>query len=211
MTDVVPLLNEVERHARQGRWAVGMVAYEAAATFDQAFQTLPPLEDIPLAAFAVFDAPSEAEEETPNAGFECSHWDSDIPFSGFRKKVECIRENIAEGAYYQVNLTTRLRANFKGNPCAFFSSLCEAQPGAYALFLDFGDWQIASVSPELFFAWSPATAEITARPMKGTASLSQSAARLRASAKDCAENLDDRGSPTQRHRPRCAPRQCSSA
>ena len=166
-----------------------MVAYEAASAFDQAFQTLPPLEGIPLAAFAIFDAPSEAEEETLNAGFDCSHWHSDISPYVFRKKVECIRENIAGGAYYQVNLTTRLRANFKGSPCAFFSSLCEAQPGAYALFLDFGDWQIASVSPELFFAWSPAAGEIVARPMKGTAPLSRSAADLRASAKDRAENL----------------------
>ena len=189
LADVIPLLGQVERHARQGRWAVGMVAYEAAAAFDQAFQTLPPLEDIPLAAFAIFDAPSEAEEETLNAGFDCSHWHSDTPSSGFRKKVQCIRKGIAGGAYYQVNLTTRLRANFKGDPRAFFESLCEAQPGAYALFLDFRDWQIASVSPELFFAWSPATAEIVARPMKGTAPLSQSAADLRASAKDRAENL----------------------
>ena len=166
-----------------------MVAYEAAAAFDRTFQTLPPLESIPLAAFAIFDAPSEAEEETPNAGFDCSHWHSDTAADGFREKVECIREGIAAGAYYQVNLTTRLRANFKGNPCALFSSLCEAQPGAYAVFLDFGDWQIASVSPELFFAWSPATAEIVARPMKGTAPLSQSAADLHASVKDRAENL----------------------
>jgi para-aminobenzoate synthetase/4-amino-4-deoxychorismate lyase len=166
-----------------------MVAYEAAAAFDQAFQTLPPLEGIPLAAFAIFDAPSEAEEETLNAGFYCSLWHSDMPSSSFREKVERVREGIAAGTYYQVNLTTRLRANFKGNPRAFYSSLCEAQPGAFALFLDFGDWQIASVSPELFFAWNPATAEIIARPMKGTASLSRSAADLRDSAKDRAENL----------------------
>jgi para-aminobenzoate synthetase/4-amino-4-deoxychorismate lyase len=189
LADVIPLLERVERHAREGRWAIGMVAYEAAAAFDQAFQTHSPPEGIPLAAFAIFDAPSKPEEETAKAGFDCSHWASDIPSGGFREKVERIREGIAAGAYYQVNLTTRLRAEFTGEPRAFFESLCEAQPGAYALFLDFGDWQIASVSPELFFAWSPAKAEIIARPMKGTAPLSRSAADLRASVKDCAENL----------------------
>ena len=165
-----------------------MVAYEAAPAFDQALQTLP-LEGFPLAAFAVFDAPSKSDGETVEAGFECSHWRSDIAPTGFREKVECVREGIATGAYYQVNLTTRLRAEFRGEPRAFFNSLCEAQPGAYAFFLDFGDWQITSVSPELFFAWSPDTGEIVTRPMKGTAPLSQSAADLRASAKDCAENL----------------------
>jgi para-aminobenzoate synthetase/4-amino-4-deoxychorismate lyase len=187
--DVVSLLKKVERHAREGRWAVGMVAYEAAAAFDAAFQTLPPLEGIPLAAFAIFDAPSEPDEDTAKAVFRCSHWRSDMAPAVFREKVERIREGIAAGAYYQVNLTTRLRAKFDGEPRAFFDSLCEAQPGAYALFLDFGEWRIASVSPELFFAWNPATAEIVARPMKGTAPPSQSAADLLASAKDRAENL----------------------
>ncbi len=187
--DVISLLEKVERHAREGRWAAGMVAYEAASVFDDAFQTLPPLEGIPLAAFAIFDGPSEPDEDTAKAVFRCSHWQSDIAPAVFRKKVEDIREGIAAGAYYQVNLTTRLRAKFEGEPRAFFDSLCEAQPGAYALFLDFGEWQIASVSPELFFAWNPATAEIVARPMKGTAPPSQSAADLRASTKDRAENL----------------------
>ena len=166
-----------------------MVAYEAAPAFDDAFQTLPPSEGIPLAAFAIFDAPSEPDEDTAKAVFRCSHWQSDMAPAVFREKVEDIREGIAAGAYYQVNLTTRLRAKFEGEPRALFDLLCEAQPGAYALFLDFGEWQIASVSPELFFAWNPATAEIVARPMKGTAPPSQSAAGLRASTKDRAENL----------------------
>jgi para-aminobenzoate synthetase/4-amino-4-deoxychorismate lyase len=166
-----------------------MVAYEAASVFDDAFQTLPPLQGIPLAAFAIFDAPSEPDEETAKAVFHCSRWRSDMAPAVFSEKVEGIREGIAAGAYYQVNLTTRLRAKFEGEPRAFFDSLCEAQPGAYALFLDFGEWRIASVSPELFFAWNPATAEIVTRPMKGTAPLCKSAAGLRASAKDRAENL----------------------
>ncbi len=188
MDEVVPILREVERHARQGCWAVGMVAYEAAPAFDPAFETQAPMHGIPLAAFAIFDAPSARELE-PQEPFACPHWSSDISKEDFMERVERIREGIAAGAYYQVNLTTRLRTRFEGDPQAFFHALCEAQPGSYALFLDFGDWQIASVSPELFFAWSPATGEIVTRPMKGTAPLSQAAEDLRASAKDCAENL----------------------
>lgn len=189
MGEVIPLLREVERHARQGRWAVGMVAYEAAPAFDPAFQTQAPLTGIPLAAFAIFDAPSPSEDEKEVRPFSCSHWQSDIPRDGFMERVERIRAGIADGAYYQVNLSARLRARFDGDPFAFFTSLCEAQPGAYACFLDFGDWAIASVSPELFFSWTPVTGEIVTRPMKGTAPLSASAADLRASSKDRAENL----------------------
>ena len=187
-SEVAPLLEAAGRHAREGRWALGMVAYEAAGAFDSAFQTLPPLAGLPLAAFAIFDAPMQAQEARESS-FACSHWQSDIPPASFMEKVERIRDGIAAGAYYQVNLTARLRARFEGSPRAFFDALCEAQPGAYAFFLDFGDWQIASVSPELFFTWNPATREIVAKPMKGTAPPGQSAASLRASAKDCAENL----------------------
>ena len=118
--EVLPILREVERHAREGRWAVGIVAYEAAPAFDGAFKTLPPLEGIPLAAFAIFDAPSEPDEDTAKAVFRCSHWQSDMAPAIFREKVERIREGIAAGAYYQVNLTTRLRAKFEGEPRALF-------------------------------------------------------------------------------------------
>ncbi len=62
--DVISLLEKVERHAREGRWAVGMVAYEAASVFDDAFQTLPPSEGIPLVAFAIFDGPSPSLTKT---------------------------------------------------------------------------------------------------------------------------------------------------
>ncbi len=187
--DVVPLLREIEGHAREGRWAAGMVAYEAAPAFDPACKTQAPLNGIPLAAFAIFDAPAVAEAEYGEKPFACSHWRNDTSRADFFEKVEQVRTGITAGDYYQVNLSTRLRASFDGDARAFFEALCDAQPDAYALYFDFGDWQITSVSPELFFDWTPATGEIVARPMKGTAPLSTSAADLRASAKDRAENL----------------------
>jgi para-aminobenzoate synthetase / 4-amino-4-deoxychorismate lyase len=188
LDEVAPLLREAERCARLGRWAIGMVAYEAAPAFDPAFRTREPPPHLPLAAFAIFDAPA-ARDENATESFACSQWRSDLPRAGFMERVERIRAGIAAGDFYQVNFTDRLRARFEGDARAFFDALRAAQPGAYALFLDFGDWQIASVSPELFFSWSPASGELIARPMKGTAPLSQSAADLAASEKDRAENL----------------------
>jgi para-aminobenzoate synthetase / 4-amino-4-deoxychorismate lyase len=189
LDEVAPVLLEAERQARQGRWAVGMVAYEAAPAFDPAFRTQAPLPGFPLAAFAIFDAPFAVEDGRSSGAFACSHWWSELSRSAFEERVEKIRAGIAAGDFYQVNFTQRLRADFEGDARAFFDALRAAQPDAYALSLDFGDWQIASVSPELFFSWRPATGELIARPMKGTAPLSQSAAGLAASAKDRAENL----------------------
>ena len=48
-----------------------------------------------------------------------------------------------------------------------FTALQRAQPGGYAAFLDTGDFQLLSVSPELFFDWQGG--RILTRPMKGTA------------------------------------------
>ena len=35
-TEIIPLLQQVEKLAQAGYWAIGMLAYEAAAAFDRA-------------------------------------------------------------------------------------------------------------------------------------------------------------------------------
>ena len=168
---------------------MGMVAYEAAPAFDPAFEVFAPQGDFPLAAFAFFDVPPAPFPTSAEGTFTCALWRDDISRAAFLEKIDSIRAAIARGEYYQTNLTTRLRAEFGGDPEGFFHALCAAQPDSYAFFLDFGPWQIASVSPEMFFAWNPETGELTTRPMKGTASLGRSAEDLQASPKDRAENL----------------------
>jgi para-aminobenzoate synthetase / 4-amino-4-deoxychorismate lyase len=56
-----PALREVEDLARAGGWAVGCLAYEAAPAFDRALTTRPPVPDMPLLWFGIFDAPQVAE------------------------------------------------------------------------------------------------------------------------------------------------------
>ncbi|MEO5659187.1 MAG: bifunctional anthranilate synthase component I family protein/class IV aminotransferase, partial [Polaromonas sp.] len=77
---------------------------------------------------------------------------------------------------------------------ALFCALQRAQPGGYAAFLDTGDEQILSVSPELFFDWHGG--QILTRPMKGTAPRGATpevdaaqAEALRNSPKERAENV----------------------
>ncbi|WKW49661.1 chorismate-binding protein [Rhodomicrobium lacus] len=188
----MPVLRAAENHAQQGRWALGFVAYEAAAAFDRALTTFAPDPRFPLAAFAVFDAPKPWQEAA--AIFACSGWGADMTRAAYSEKIAAIRDGIADGAHYQVNLTMRLASRFDGDPRGLFDALRRAQPHAYALYLDFGDcsalrWQIASVSPELFFAWEPRTRAILTRPMKGTAHADAPPDALLASPKERAENL----------------------
>ncbi|MGE5467974.1 MAG: chorismate-binding protein, partial [Ignavibacteria bacterium] len=193
LDEVSGVIAAAETLARGGRWVVGFVAYEAAPAFDAAFRTLEPDPRLPLAHFAAYEAPID-EAQTPGR-FACGPWRMATPPAEAAARIESVRRGIAAGDWYQVNLTTRLRAGFQGDPAALFEALRAAQPDGYGTYLDAGDWQIASVSPELFFEWRP-DGTLTTRPMKGTAARvadpqadAAAALSLAASEKDRAENL----------------------
>jgi len=190
------VLDAVQAAAEQGRWCVGYVRYEAAPAFDTALAVHP--ADGPLAWFAVHDAPLPWPEDdsAQAAGVE---WLDTCPRPAFGAAVAHIQQAIAAGELYQVNLTAPLLGEWldapeEGAAQALFAALQRAQPGGYAAFIDTGDAQVLSVSPELFFDWQGG--QILARPMKGTAARGATpqddaaqAAALRASPKERAENV----------------------
>ena len=100
--------------------------------------------------------------------------------------VEGAIELIRAGEVYQVNVCTRLRVPFAGSPAALFADLAEALAPARGAHLD----GVVSLSPELFVRVRGGEAAMS--PIKGT--LPRDGAdgndgRLRASAKDAAENV----------------------
>ena len=112
----------------------------------------------------------------------------------YAEKLQGIREAIADGEVYQVNLTFPMDLTIFGDPARVFMNLARAQPTAYAAYIDMPEYQALSLSPELFF--SVQGDRITVRPMKGTAPrLADPVAdrvqadSLRASEKNRAENL----------------------
>jgi para-aminobenzoate synthetase component 1 len=96
-------------------------------------------------------------------------------------------ELIEGGECYQVNLTRRLSWDRPADPLALFHTVRARNPAPHgALLVLPRDEPIAvvSASPERFLAWQGRSIET--RPIKGTA---RDSARLRASAKDRAENV----------------------
>jgi para-aminobenzoate synthetase/4-amino-4-deoxychorismate lyase len=185
------LLRRVEAAARAGRWALGFVAYEAASAFDSALATR--AAELPLACFAVFGGLAPAPRK--RSDWLCGVWRDMLPRSAFDGAIAAIRRGIANGDYYQVNYTTRVRAPFFGDSLALFDALRAQQANGYCAYLDLGRWRICSASPELFFHWRRDSV-VTSKPMKGTAprfaDAGQDAAareHLRQSTKDRAENL----------------------
>jgi para-aminobenzoate synthetase/4-amino-4-deoxychorismate lyase len=187
------LLEAVQAQARQGRWCVGYLRYEAAAAFDPALAVHE--ADGPLAWFGVYDAPLDwPGPETQTAATVVAQWQDSLSRTAFDQGMVDIHRAIADGELYQLNYTAQLHGELQGAPRDLFMALRRAQPGGYAAFIDTGDELVLSVSPELFFDWDGE--RILVRPMKGTAPRGATAeddaaqaAQLRTSTKERAENV----------------------
>ena len=198
--EVAGVLHAVEAQARQGRWCVGGLRYEAAPAFDAALVVHPPQPGLPLAWFAVHDAPGPWADADPSAPPARVAWDGGPVRADFDVALARIQRGIAEGRHYQVNYTGALAGRLEeGGARALFAALQRAQPGGYAAFVDMGAAQLLSVSPELFFDWrgrADGSGAILTRPMKGTAARGATPAQdeererqLRDSPKERAENV----------------------
>jgi para-aminobenzoate synthetase component I len=84
----------------------------------------------------------------------------------FISKVERAQKYIRAGDIYQVNLSQRLTAQKDLSGWEFFEKLSAVSPAPFSAFLDCGEFQIASSSPEQFLRMSGS--QIISRPIKGT-------------------------------------------
>jgi len=117
---------------------------------------------------------------------------SNLSRSEFVARVERAQEYIRSGDIYQVNLSQRLVAAKSGSGWDLFQRLSAVSPAPFSAYLDCGEFQIVSSSPELFLRLNGA--QIQTRPIKGTRPRSSDVTRdaqftyeLQTSAKEMAE------------------------
>ncbi|HEY9249713.1 MAG TPA: aminodeoxychorismate synthase component I, partial [Rariglobus sp.] len=110
------------------------------------------------------------------------------------RAIARIKDYIAAGDVYQVNLTQRFETPLPCPPYALYRRLRQRSPAPFAAYLSFGSVQIVSSSPERFLTLRDGRVET--RPIKGTrprsadpAADTRLAAELLASEKDRAELL----------------------
>jgi para-aminobenzoate synthetase component 1 len=84
----------------------------------------------------------------------------------YLQSVHGIRDYIARGHVYQVNMSQRFEAAFEGDPFALFAALFEANPAPFFAYLQAVDHQIVSTSPERFIELRGT--RVQTRPIKGT-------------------------------------------
>jgi len=84
----------------------------------------------------------------------------------FVAAVEAAQRYIRSGDIYQVNVTQRLSVEWGGGGLNLFGRLADVSPAPFSAFVDCGEFQLASSSPELFLRLSGL--HIQTRPIKGT-------------------------------------------
>jgi para-aminobenzoate synthetase component 1 len=94
------------------------------------------------------------------------HLRSTFTHRGYLSAVARVREYILAGDIFQANLSQRFQAPLKETPVALYRRLRRSNPSAFGAYLDLGDIQVLSASPERFLKVSGRTVET--RPIKGT-------------------------------------------
>jgi para-aminobenzoate synthetase component 1 len=124
----------------------------------------PPPESCRLPAAAVRIRP-ETEPTPTGGGFEVADWDRTWSRDDYARAVESVREAIAAGDVYQVNLVQHLSAPFTGDPAGLAERLTRLRPLCGRPLIGDG-WAIVSASPELFLARRGR--RVWTMPIKGT-------------------------------------------
>lgn len=105
----------------------------------------------------------------PEQGNYCGDVDgfkSNFEKNGYMDSIERIKEYIAAGHVYQVNMSQRFKMGFNGDAFRLFQTLYTVNPAPFFSFIQAGDHQIVSTSPERFLLRTGNRVET--RPIKGT-------------------------------------------
>ena len=165
--EVEATIVEAERYARSGSWVAGFVSYEAAPGLDPGLEVTgePDRRGAhPLAWFGIFGSRRDAAELPPGRSSKVG-WTPGSTQVSHREAVGAIKDRLAAGDVYQVNLTTRFDADVQ-DPLELYASMTRVQEGAYSGYISTGTQSVLCASPELFF--ETRGRRITTGPMKGT-------------------------------------------
>lgn len=145
------------------------------------------------------DRAMHMDQPEPAAGFKLLQpFAPTLTRQQYRESIGTIKDYIASGDCYQTNFTQHLSARHEGDLWQAYLALRDASPAPYAVFWQWADKAVLSLSPERFIKADIDNAQITVetKPIKGTvlrgSTVEQdqkNAIELLNSTKDRAENL----------------------
>ncbi|MEM7172060.1 MAG: aminodeoxychorismate synthase component I [Pseudomonadota bacterium] len=174
--DLDDTLAGIDQALDQGFFVAGYFAYELGYLLEPKLRSLlPEDQQSPLIWVGVFEAPEylsaagvESWIQAQGTGqYEIEDFTWSWSREAYGNAFQRVKDYIAAGDVYQINLTFKTEFQASGDPLRLYHELREKQKVHYGAYINTGDRQILSLSPELFLACEKG--QIQARPMKGTA------------------------------------------
>ncbi len=173
--EAIAALARLETARAQGLWTAGYLAYELGFIFEERLaHRLPARSDVPLLWMGLYDAPQRLNPTEVDAFLASIAGPAgrainiaprlDLP--AYASAFDTVKNFIAVGDTYQVNLTFKADFTLDGDAVALYRDLMRKQPVAYGALIATAEHTILSRSPELFVA--NRAGALSARPMKGT-------------------------------------------
>jgi len=166
--EIEPAFAALAAARKAGLWVAGFCSYELGYALEPKLAPLMPQDrSVQLLQFGVYERPMHMPDPAPqpySLGAFTPHWSQADYANAFHK----VKDFIAAGDVYQINLTFPLSAEFSGDAFSAYAALEQRQEVRHGAFIDLEDGRaVLSRSPELFFKTS-AAAQIETLPMKGT-------------------------------------------
>jgi para-aminobenzoate synthetase/4-amino-4-deoxychorismate lyase len=166
--EVIPALRQIEKMQKEGYMLAGWISYEASMAFDNK-HIVKTDNQFPL----IYMMASRSVELVELSSFETAT-DSEkhstikphINQSEYEDCCSKVLKYIKNGDIYQANYSFRCDVELSASPFQLFKTLENEHPVPYSFYIDSGDWQILSQSPELFL--QKEGDKIISHPMKGT-------------------------------------------
>lgn len=149
---------------KKGLYVAGFVSYDAGLVLYELPQKRQ--SSLPLLHFVAYQDLLPTFEMPKRKPFSLSHFSLGLSVHEYRTAFERVKQHIEQGDTYQVNLTSKCYFDFEGEAWSLYQVLRERQVSAYSGLLSFPEYEILTLSPELFF--SKTGRKLRTKPMKGT-------------------------------------------
>ena len=204
LEEVASKLVQLDQLRAKGLYLCGYLAYEAAYALADRQTFRFKHSNSPLLHFYAFAERQELSAQASSdlvvglsrnsAATAIRDVQLNMSQADYKQAIEKVRELIREGDSYQINYTLKYRFGYQGSAICLYSTLRRSQSVEFASYLNFPEYSVLSLSPELFI--EKRGNSLVSRPMKGTAARGKDAvedaaivAAMQSDAKTLSENV----------------------
>ena len=156
---------DIEQALSQGYHLAGFLSYEAGYYFEEKLY-LNRQYDFPLIYLGAYKQVLKDKFTKSAPDYRLENLRLNITQEQYASNIETIRDYIAQGDVYQITYCLKLLFEFYGEPLALYNQLLKEQPVPYPAYIRTDQFQILSLSPELFI--KKKSTHLVTKPMKGT-------------------------------------------